>query len=371
MSENLDRLAAQGVSVWLDDLSRERLAGGRLAGLVSEQRVVGITSNPTIFAKAMRSGDRYDEQVADLARRGVRVEEAVRLLTAFDVRWACDVLRPVYEASGGVDGRVSLEVDPRVAHDTAATVAEARALWWLVDRPNLFVKIPATQQGLEAIGAALAEGISINVTLIFSLDRYDQVLRAFLDGMGRAHAAGRDLASIASVASFFVSRVDTEVDSRLDEIGTPKAGELRGRAAIANARLAYQRFERACASAPWKALTAAGMRPQRPLWASTGVKDPAYADTRYVDELVAPGVVSTMPEQTLRAVADHGRIQGDTIHGTYAAAQQVLDDLETLGVSYDDVVRVLEEEGIGTFTASGNELYEQLDTRLRPGRAAA
>ncbi|MEU0075051.1 transaldolase [Streptomyces sp. NPDC006332] len=370
MSENLDRLAAEGVAIWLDDLSRERIAGGRLEGLVREQRVVGITSNPTIFAKAIRSGARYDEQVADLSRRGVRVEESVRLLTAFDVRWACDVLRPVYEASDGVDGRVSLEVDPRVAHDTAATVAEARALWWLVDRPNLFVKIPATQQGLEAISTALAEGISINVTLIFSLDRYDQVLRAFLDGMDRAHAAGRDLASIASVASFFVSRVDTEVDSRLDKIGTPQAAELRGRAAIANARLAYQRFEQAAASERWRALAAAGMRPQRPLWASTGVKDPAYDDTRYVDELVAPGVVNTMPEQTLRAVADHGRIQGDSIHGTYAGAQQVRDDLEALGVSYDDVVRVLEDEGIATFTASGTELFAQLDAELRTKRAA-
>ncbi|MFK4101254.1 transaldolase [Streptomyces sp. NPDC019531] len=370
MSESLDRLAARGVAVWLDDLSRERLAGGGLADLVGEQRVVGITSNPTIFAKAIRSGARYDQQIADLARRGVRVEEAVRLLTAFDVRWACDVLRPVYEASAGVDGRVSLEVDPRVAHDTAATVAEARALWWLVDRPNLFVKIPATRAGLEAISTALAEGISVNVTLIFSLDRYDQVLRAFVDGMDRAHEAGRDLASIASVASFFVSRVDTEVDSRLDKIGTPQARDLRGRAAIANARLAYQLFERACASKRWRALAAAGMRPQRPLWASTGVKDPAYDDTRYVDELVAAGVVNTMPEQTLRTVADHGRITGDTIHGTYAQARQVLDDLEAVGVSYDDVVRVLEDEGISKFTASGNELFEQLDAELHSGRAA-
>ncbi len=371
MSENLDRLSAEGVAVWLDDLSRERLAGGGLADLVRDQRVVGITSNPTIFAKAIRSGARYDEQVADLVRRGVRVEEAVRLLTAFDVRWACDVLRPVYEASDGVDGRVSIEVDPRVAHDTAATIAEARALWWLVDRPNLFVKIPATQKGLEAISTALAEGISINVTLIFSLDRYDQVLGAFLDGMTQAHSAGRDLASIASVASFFVSRVDTEIDSRLDKIGTPEARALRGRAAIANARLAYQHFEQASASPQWQTLTAAGMRPQRPLWASTGVKDSSYADTRYVDELVAPGVVNTMPEQTLRAVADHGRIQGDTIHGTYEASQQVLDDLRTVGVSYDDVVRVLEDEGIAKFTASGNELFEQLDAELQAKRPAA
>ncbi|MFI2370736.1 transaldolase [Streptomyces sp. NPDC018833] len=371
MSEKLDRLAAEGVAVWLDDLSRERLAGGGLADLVRDQRVLGITSNPTIFAKAIRSGARYDAQIGDLARRGVRVEEAVRLLTAFDVRWACDVLRPVYEASDRVDGRVSLEVDPRVAHDTAATIAEARALWWLVDRPNLFVKIPATEPSLAAISTALGEGVSINVTLIFSLDRYDQVLRAFLDGMGKAHATGHDLASIASVASFFVSRVDTEVDSRLDKIGTPEALALRGRAAIANARLAYQRFEQATASQEWQTLAAAGMRPQRPLWASTGVKDPAYEDTRYVDDLVAPGVVSTMPEQTLRAVAEHGRIRGDTVHGTYAASQQVLDDVEAVGVSYDDVVRALEDEGIAKFTASGNELFEQLEAELHPRPPAA
>ncbi|MGP4000671.1 transaldolase [Streptomyces sp. 8N706] len=371
MSENLDRLAAEGVAVWLDDLSRERLAGGGLADLVREQRVVGITTNPTIFAKAIRSGDRYDEQTGDLARRGVRVEEAVRLLTAFDVRWACDVLRPLYEASNGVDGRVSIEVDPRAANDTAATIAEARALWWLVDRPNLFVKIPATEKGLEAISTALAEGISINVTLIFSLDRYDQVLRAFLDGMSRAHAEGRDLASIASVASFFVSRVDTEVDSRLDKIGTPEARSLRGLAAVANARLAYRHFEQACASREWKDLAAAGLRPQRPLWASTGVKDPSYSDTLYVDELVAPGVVNTMPEQTLRAVADHGRVRGDTIHGTYPASQQVLDDLEAVGVSYGHVVRVLEDEGITKFAASWDELFRELDTELQTKRAAA
>lgn len=371
MSANLDRLTAEGVAIWLDDLNRERLAGGELADLVRELRVVGITSNPTIFAKAIRSGSRYHAQVGDLARRGVQVEEAARALTAFDVRWACDVLRPVYEAGDGADGRVSLEVDPRVAYDTEAMLAEARALWWLVDRPNMFVKIPATEAGLEAIGTALAEGISINVTLIFSLDRYERVRRAFLDGMTRARAAGRDLASIASVASFFVSRVDTEVDGRLDRIGTPEARALRGRAAIANARLAYQHFERAAASDEWRELAAAGMRPQRPLWASTGVKDPAYADTRYVDELVAPMVVSTMPEETLRAVADHGRISGDTIHGTYDASRRVLDDLETVGVSYDDVVRVLEDEGVSKFTASGDELFGQLDTELHATHATA
>ena len=243
----------------------------------------------------------------DLSARGVDAGEALRALTTFDVRWACDVLRPIYDTTEGVDGRVSIEVDPRLAHDTEATIAEARALWWAVDRPNLFIKIPAARQGLPAITACLAEGISINITLIFSLQRYEQVTGAFLDGMERARQAGRDLPSIGSVASFFVSRVDTEVDSRLDKIGTGEAAALRGRAAIANARLAYQHYERVFSSPRWAALAAAGARPQRPLWASTSVKDPAYPDTRYVTDLVGPGVVNTMPEATLRAVAGHGQ----------------------------------------------------------------
>lgn len=368
MTGNLDRLVSQGVTVWLDDLSRERLAGGGLDQVVRERQVAGITSNPTIFAKAIGSGTRYDEQIGDLARRGVEVAEAVRLLTAYDVRWACDVLRPVFERSDGVDGRVSIEVDPRVAHDTAASIAEARALWWLVDRPNLFVKIPASVAGLEAISTALAEGISVNVTLIFSLTRYAQVLDAFLDGMERARAAGRDLSSLASVASFFVSRVDTEVDRRLDKLGTDRARALRGQAAIANARLAYRYFEQAGASERWHALAARGARPQRPLWASTGVKDPAYDDTRYVVDLVAPGVVNTMPEATLLAVADHGLIRGNTIHGTYAEARRVLDELAAVGISYDEVVQVLEEEGIAKFTGSWDELYRMLDAELRRRR---
>ncbi|WP_042391722.1 transaldolase [Streptacidiphilus carbonis] len=364
MNQNLDRLADQGVSIWLDDLSRERLASGDLENLIQDLRVVGITSNPTIFAKALTAGTRYDEQIGDLARRGVGVEEAVRLLTAYDVRWACDVLRPVHEASDGLDGRVSIEVDPRVAHDTAATLAEARALWWLVDRPNLFVKIPATVAGLGAITAALGEGISVNVTLIFSLDRYDKVFDAFLDGMEQARKSGRDLSGIASVASFFVSRVDTEVDRRLDRTGSPAGRALRGKAAIANAGLAYQHYEQHCATPRWQALAAAGARPQRPLWASTGVKDPAYDDTRYVDQLVAHGVVNTMPEDTLRAVADHGRITGDTVRAEYAAGQRVLDDLRTVGVSYEDVVHVLEDEGVAKFAASWHDLYQALEQRL-------
>jgi transaldolase len=369
MNDVLRQLSGEGVAVWLDDLSRERLAGGNLATLIQDRHVAGITSNPTIFAKAIIAGTRYDDQLTDLARREVGVEETVRLLTAFDVRWACDLLRPVWEVTDGVDGRASIEVDPRIAHDTAATLAEARALWWLVDRPNLFVKIPATAQGIGAISAALAEGISINVTLIFSLDRYDQVTGAFLDGMQAAHAAGRDLSAIASVASFFVSRVDTEVDQRLDKLGTPQGQALRGKAAIANARLAYQHYEQTFATARWKTLAAAGARPQRPLWASTGVKDPSYDDTRYVTELVAPGVVNTMPEQTLQAVAEHGEIHGDTIHGTYPQSRRILDELEEIGVPYHDVVRILENEGITKFTHSWHNLSEAMHAELRGKRA--
>jgi transaldolase len=365
MTDRLAALTDAGVSIWLDDLSRERLTSGSLADLVTHDRVVGVTTNPTIFAKAITSGDAYDTQIRDLAARGVDVGEALRALTTFDVRWACDVLRPVYDSTGGMDGRVSIEVDPRLAHDTRATIAEARALWWAVDRPNLFIKIPAARQGLAAIAACLAEGISINVTLIFSLSRYDAVMDAFLDGMERAQDAGHDLSSIASVASFFVSRVDTEVDSRLDKVGTSQAAELRGRAAIANARLAYQHYQQVFSSPRWAGLQAAGARPQRPVWASTSTKDPAYPDTRYVVDLVAPGVVNTMPEATLRAVADHGQVPADSVRGHYDDAQQVLDRLRALGIDYDDVVKTLEDDGVAKFDASWDRLGEQLAATLR------
>jgi transaldolase len=364
MTDPLAALTGAGVSIWLDDLSRERLTSGSLADLVTHDQVVGVTTNPTIFAKAITGGDAYDGQVRDLAARGVDVGEALRALTTFDVRWACDVLRPVYDTTGGVDGRVSIEVDPRLAHDTQATIAEARALWWAVDRPNLFIKIPAARQGLAAIAECLAEGISINVTLIFSLSRYGAVMDAFLDGMERAHNAGHDLSSIASVASFFVSRVDAEVDSRLDKIGTAEAAELRGRAAIANARLAYQHSEQVVASPRWARLQAAGARPQRPLWASTSTKDPAYPDTRYVVDLVAPGVVNTMPEATLRAVADHGEVPADSVRARYDDAQQVLDGLRALGIDYGDVVQTLEDDGVAKFDASWDRLGEQLAATL-------
>jgi len=371
MTDSLARLRAAGVSVWLDDLRRERLTSGSLAALVRDKHVSGVTTNPTIFARSVAGSDAYSDQIRDLQVRQADPGQALRELTTFDVRWACDVLRPVYDATGGADGRVSIEVDPRISRDPAQTVAEARALWWQVDRPNLFVKIPAVQQGLPAISACLAEGISINVTLIFSLARYAEVIEAFLAGLEAARAAGRDLSGIASVASFFVSRVDTEVDRRLDKIGTDRAAAVRGKAAIANARLAYHRYEHATSTQRWKSLERAGARPQRPLWASTSVKDPAYEDTRYVTGLVAPDVVSTMPEATLDAVADHGQIPDDSIHGTYDQSQGVLCELAALGIDYHNVVQVLEDRGVSAFEASWDQLGQRLATALHPGPDAA
>jgi transaldolase len=365
MSDALKKLSEEGVAIWLDDLSRHRLVSGSLDRLIRDKSVVGVTSNPTIFQKALADSDVYDEQLAGFAKLGLTVPEAVRLLTSSDVRWAADVLRQAYDATNGVDGRVSIEVDPRLAHETQQTIVEARTLWWLVDRPNVFIKIPATRAGLPAISQCLAEGISINVTLIFSLQRYAEVMDAFMEGMERAHEAGRDPSGIHSVASFFVSRVDTEVDKRLDKIGTEEARALRGKAAIANARLAFGMYEEVLASDRWRRLESAGAHPQRPLWASTGVKDPAYDDTRYVVELVTRGVVNTMPEATLDAVADHGVIRGDTVRGYYADAQETLDALERIGISYDDVVQVLEDEGVEKFATSWNELFKSVDSERR------
>jgi transaldolase len=360
----LGELTAAGVSIWLDDISRERLRTGNLAELIRDWAVSGVTSNPTIFASAVAHGDAYDKQLADLAVRGVKLEEAARSIATYDIRWGCDVFRPVYDITDGVDGRVSIEVDPRIAKDTAKTIAEARALWWLVDRPNLFIKIPATLEGLPAITAALAEGISVNVTLIFSLERYGQVIDAFMAGLEQALAAGRDISTLASVASFFVSRVDTEVDSRLDKIGTPEAAALRGKAAIANARLAYELYEERISTPRWQALREAGAKVQRPLWASTSTKDPAFEDTMYVVELVAPDTVNTMPEATLRATADHAKLRGDTIRGTYDESRKIFAELEKLGISYDDVVRVLEDEGVQKFAASWNEFLGTIESNM-------
>ncbi|WP_017625568.1 transaldolase [Nocardiopsis chromatogenes] len=364
MTNPLNDLSGQGVAVWLDDISRDRLRTGNLQDLIETRSVVGVTSNPTIFEKALGEGDAYDAQLRDLAARGVSVDEAVRFLTGYDIRWAADVLRPLYERSNGVGGRVSLEVDPRLAHDTERTVAEARALWWMVDRPNLMIKIPATLEGLPAITQAISEGISVNVTLIFSLERYRAVMQAFQDGLARARENGLDLTKIHSVASFFVSRVDSEVDKRLDAIGTPEATDLKGRAAIANARLAYQAYEEFFANDAWKELEAAGARRQRPLWASTGVKDPAYPDTRYVDELVAPDTVNTMPEATLEAVADHGRITGDTVRGEYASARADMDAIEAAGVDFADVLRLLEDDGVAKFEKSWEQLLDRVRSAL-------
>ncbi len=360
-------LAAQGVSVWLDDLSRRRLLTGSLAALAA-RGVVGVTSNPTIFEAALRESADYADQVRDLAARGVDVEEAVRMITTYDVRWACDVLRPAFDASSGVDGRVSIEVDPRKARDTAATVAEARGLWWLVDRPNAFIKIPATVEGLPAITAALSDGISVNVTLIFSIDRYRQVMDAWLAGLEQAAGRGVDLSTVSSVASFFVSRVDTEVDQRLEKIGTPEALALRGQAGVANARLAYQAYEQVIASDRYRSLAARGARVQRPLWASTGTKNPDYPDTLYVDQLIAPDTVNTMPEKTFDAVVDHGRVPGDTIRPWYAAAQQTFAGLAALGIDVHDVVHVLEVEGVDKFDTSWNSLIASLSEALAAAR---
>jgi transaldolase len=363
--DTLAQLTEMGVSIWLDDISRERLSTGNLAALVRDMHVRGVTSNPTIFAKALTNGSAYADQVADLAVRDVTVDEAARALTTYDIRWACDVLRPVYDASDGVDGRVSIEVDPRLAKETEKTIAEARALWWLVDRPNMYIKIPATLEGLPAITQCLSEGISVNVTLIFSLERYGQVIDAFMAGLEAA--AGRDVAGIGSVASFFVSRVDTEVDGRLDKLGTPEADALRGKAAIANARLAYELFEQRSATSRWAALAVRGARPQRPLWASTSTKDPAYPDTMYVTELAAPGTVNTMPEGTIHATADHAKLHGDAIRGTYDESRRVFEQLEALGIQYDDVVRVLEDEGVEKFATSWTELLKSISREMAAG----
>jgi transaldolase len=364
----LKNLADQGVSVWLDDLSRERVETGNLKELI-EKGVVGVTTNPSIFQAALAKGDRYDADLRKFAAEGRSVDEVVFNLTTEDVRNACDAFLPLYESTQGVDGRVSIEVDPRLAKDTGRTVEEAKKLHEAVDRPNVLIKIPATVEGLPAISQVLAEGISVNVTLIFSLDRYRGVMNAFLTGLEQAREKGKDLSTIHSVASFFVSRVDTEVDKRLDKIGTDEAKELKGRAAVANARLAYQAYEEVFSTPRWKNLQDDGAHVQRPLWASTGVKDPAYADTLYVTELVAPHTVNTMPEKTLDAVLDHGEITGDTVTGAYADAAEVLDALEGLGISYAEVTAQLEREGVDKFEAAWGELIDEAQKDIDLARA--
>jgi transaldolase len=362
---NLAALSAAGVSVWLDDLSRDRLQSGNLQELIDTKSVVGVTTNPSIFQKAFAEGDAYDAQIAELAERGADVDATIRTVTTDDVRTACDVLTPQWEASEGIDGRVSIEVDPRLANETDKTIAQAVELWKIVDRPNLLIKIPATKAGLPAITAVLAEGISVNVTLIFSVERHREVMDAYLAGLEKAREAGHDLSKIHSVASFFVSRVDTEIDKRLEKIGSDEALALRGEAGVANARLAYAAYQEVFDSGDrFQALKGSGARVQRPLWASTGVKNPNYSDTLYVTELVAAHTGNTMPEPTIDAVADHGDIKGDTVSGTAASAQEVFDKLAAAGIDMTDVFVVLEDEGVEKFVKSWTELLDETQKQL-------
>jgi transaldolase len=357
-------LSAAGVSIWLDDLSRERIASGTLKGLITARDVVGVTTNPSIFAAALKNGESYSAQVKQLAERGADLDTAVFEITTEDVMQACDIFAPIAEQTDGVDGRVSIEVDPRLARDATGTIAEAQKLADRVNRNNVHIKIPATVEGLEAIAATLAAGISVNVTLIFSLERYRAVINAFMLGLEQAKENGHDLSTIHSVASFFVSRVDSEIDARLDAIGTDEARALKGQAGLANARLAYQVYQEQFTTERWQVLADAGALPQRPLWASTGVKDPAYPDTLYVTELVADNVVNTMPEKTLEAVADHGVVAGDTVTGRYEESNEVLNALDRLGISYSNIVEQLEDEGLDKFVTSWAELLETVQTAL-------
>jgi transaldolase len=362
------QLSEIGVSIWLDDLSRERITSGGLQKLIDERNVVGVTTNPTIFANALATGNAYDEVVSELAARNASVQEAVFEITTHDVATAAATFRSVYDATGGVDGRVSIEVEPAVADDTAGTIEEAKLLWAKVDSPNAMIKIPATIPGLEAITEVTALGISVNVTLIFSLERHRAVIDAYLSGLEKAQAAGIDPSTIHSVASFFVSRVDTEIDKRLQAIGTDAALALKSKGGIANAQLAYQLYEREFSSERAQALLAAGANRQRPLWASTGVKDPNLPDTLYVTELAVAGVVNTMPEKTLEATFDHAPLHGDAVTGSYAEAQQVLEELSAVGVDYDDVTFTLEREGVEKFSVSWNELLDTVTAALEAAK---
>lgn len=366
--EPLVHLLRNGVSIWLDDLSRDRLTSANLADLVRTRGVVGVTTNPSIFQAAISSSQAYSADLADLAADGADAEQAVRRLTVDDVRTACDQLADVAAATDGVDGRVSLEVDPRLAHDTEATVVQARELWSQVDRPNLLIKIPATKAGLPAVTRCLAEGISVNVTLIFGLERYDAVLDAFMSGIEHRLAAGHPVGELASVASFFVSRVDTEVDARLEKIGSDEALSLRGRAAVANARLAYRLYERRTGTERWGRLLAQGARSQRPLWASTSVKNPDYSDTLYVTELVAPNTVNTMPEPTIEAVAEHGDVRADAVRSHYEEADETFAALARVGVDLADVTEVLEDQGVAKFAQSWDDLLSAVAAQLDEAR---
>ena len=367
MSSPTQQLSAAGVSIWLDDLSRSRITSGNLQEMIDTRNVVGVTTNPTIFQGAISHGEGYAESIAEQAATGASVDEAIFALTTSDVRDACDIFRPIYDATAGQDGRVSIEVSPDLAHDTDATVAQARSLHDSVDRPNVLIKIPATKAGLPAITETIGSGISVNVTLIFSLERYSEVIDAYLAGLEKARDAGLDLSQIHSVASFFVSRVDTEVDKRLAAIGGEAAAALKSKAGVANARLAYELFEQRYGEDRAKALVAAGATVQRPLWASTGVKDPPLPDTLYVTELVAEHTVNTMPEKTLQATYDHGVVTGDTITDHYTEAHEVMDALAQVGVDFADVTQQLEDEGVEKFIASWHDLQATVKQALAHG----
>jgi transaldolase len=368
VSSPTQQLSDIGVSIWLDDLSRDRIASGSLEKLIAERNVVGVTTNPTIFASALASGKTYAPQMAELAANGASVTEAVFAATSDDVAAACDIFRPVYDRTNGRDGRVSIEVEPTLAFDATATIAQAKELFARVGRENVMIKIPATLEGLAAITAVLGEGISVNVTLIFSIERYAQVIDAYLAGLELAKSNGHDLTTIHSVASFFVSRVDTEIDRRLVALGTDDALALKSKAGVANARLAYEMFENCFATERAKALETAGANRQRPLWASTGVKDPSLPDTLYVTELAAPDTVNTMPEKTLDATYDHGPVHGDAISGSYDDARATIAAIESLGISLLEVTNLLEREGVDKFIVSWNELLDIVTSALDSAR---
>jgi transaldolase len=358
------QLASLGVSIWLDDLSKDRLTSGSLADLVAHHNVVGVTSNPTIFAGSVAGSDSYAPDIQAMKREGVTAEAAVFRIMISDVQGACDLLRPLYDSTRGVDGRVSLEVSPLLARDTEGTVAQALELWAAVDRKNLMVKIPATREGLPAITRVLAEGVSVNVTLIFSIERYREVIDAYFAGIALAQKAGHDISSIHSVASFFVSRVDTAVDAELDALGTDEARALRSSAAIANARLAYQLFQTRHAADEAVSLTSAGMNSQRPLWASTGVKDPALPPALYVTELAVPETVNTMPEKTLRAIAEFSGAIQDRVTSEYTNAEGVMASLKALGISVEEVTDELERDGVAKFVQSWHELLDTVQSAM-------
>lgn len=366
MSTNpLAQLSANGVSIWLDDLSRSRITSGNLKELISTRSVAGVTTNPTIFAGALAKGEGYQAQVAELASSGADATTAIFAITTKDVADACDIFANVYSSSNGFDGRVSIEVEPGLANDAAGTIKQAKELYAAVNRENVMIKIPATKPGLEAITSVIAEGISVNVTLIFSLSRYREVIAAYISGLKQAQVNGHDLSKIHSVASFFVSRVDTEIDKRLEVVGKP---ELKSKTALANARLAYEVFEQEFATAGWAELSNIGANVQRPLMASTGVKDPALPDTLYVTELVATQLVNTMPEKTMEAVFDHGVVPTDSITNNYDAAREVLASVAAAGVSLDDATQLLEDEGVEKFIISWGELVQTVDSALKAAK---